>query len=564
MTLPVVLFFLTSWSQLRVIDDDDRIHRHEPQAFPRWTSQSSASRQVVVTPTSRKKSRKSKATTSDRTSRLKLKTSSGSQQHAHKTSLDRQKNFISSTTTTTTPVEPVRLPNRFLSGLNADDVAHQRMSYDTKLFPVLPLDYRSSSRFPVPVHFVVGATPASLDSPSLPTKWLLDGLEQSQYLQVVAVSYYHNARHVWTARRVARGMELSPPSVRANSTPLVWAVDWSSLQQDCHALLRVLQSEATHPFPTSQQYLLLLDSSGSARQDLTCRPLLAKYFDDNKIRMAKRSIVANRFWSDHDQWVNIGQVVAPQPLTVDQIGKSARPPPVLHMPLVVRDDIVKLLCNFTTAYNGGLDKKQEHRFVTYPVHAKRFADVTFFWRKGDYSHYGKLRRRVSEIVQSLNNVIVDAKHGGRKQQRVRTLVRIFGDEDGAEQEIAQYDYVQQLLSTKIVVVAQRDEWEDQYPLLEAMAGGAMVMTDAMLSLPSGLVDGQHVVVYDSAKSLRELILFYLHPKHEQKRLSIAKAGWELVMQRHRSWHRMEETIFGKPLTAVNPPFQVTPVAVTSS
>jgi hypothetical protein len=406
---------------------------------------------------------------------------------------------------------------------------------------------------------------------------------------VVAVTYYHNPRHVWTAELVdstKQAKEAGSFSTVSNHTaistttpPLVWAVDWSSMQQDCHALLRVLQSVATAKATaiTSHQYILLLDSSGSVRQDVPCHSLLLKFVgnDRKKIRLAKRSIVQQRYWMDQEQWVHVGEIVPQLPFdkkTNDEQGDSIVATPVLHMPLVIRDDIVELLYNLTapkTQPPERLDTRrashhlrhhrgssQQPRFLEYPFPVKRLADVTFFWRKGDYSHYGKLRRKVSNIVQSLDKVYLG---GG---QRIRTLVRIFGDEDGIEAGVTQLEYVQQLLRSKIVVVAQRDEWEDQYGLLEAMACGAMVMTDVMLSLPSmGLVNGKHVVLYDSDKSLRELILYYLHPKHEQKRLAIAKRGWQVAMERHRSWHRIEEMIFGKPLTAVTAPFEVTSPAL---
>jgi spore maturation protein CgeB len=108
------------------------------------------------------------------------------------------------------------------------------------------------------------------------------------------------------------------------------------------------------------------------------------------------------------------------------------------------------------------------------------------------------------------------------------------------------EYVKALLTTKIVVVAQRDNWEDHYRLFEAYAGGSMVMSDTMLSLPDGLVDGESIVIYNSLDELRSQILYYL--EHEDKRLEIARRGFEIAIKQHRSYHWMEKIFFGKQLT----------------
>jgi spore maturation protein CgeB len=110
-------------------------------------------------------------------------------------------------------------------------------------------------------------------------------------------------------------------------------------------------------------------------------------------------------------------------------------------------------------------------------------------------------------------------------------------------------YVESLLTTKIVVVAQRDNWEDHYRLFEAFVGGAMVMTDLMISLPEGLIDGDNIVMYRSKDNLRELLLHYLNPKQDEVRLAIARKGYEVAMEQHRSYHRMEEVFYGKRLSS---------------
>mmetsp|Transcript_196 Transcript_196/g.400 ORF Transcript_196/g.400 Transcript_196/m.400 type:complete len:132 (+) Transcript_196:195-590(+) len=106
----------------------------------------------------------------------------------------------------------------------------------------------------------------------------------------------------------------------------------------------------------------------------------------------------------------------------------------------------------------------------------------------------------------------------------------------------QKEYVDTLTSTKIVVTSQRDRWEDHYRLMEALATGALVMTDPMSSLPRYLKDGESLVVYHSLAELKEKILYYLD--HDDERLAIARKGHWIAMNHHRSWHGLERIIFG--------------------
>lgn len=103
-----------------------------------------------------------------------------------------------------------------------------------------------------------------------------------------------------------------------------------------------------------------------------------------------------------------------------------------------------------------------------------------------------------------------------------------------------------MLEAKIIIVTQRDAWEDHYRLMEALVSGAMVMTDKMLSLPRGLENGTSVVEFESAEDLRQQILHYI--RHPKERIEIARRGREVAMTYHRTWHRIEEVVFGRPLS----------------
>ena len=110
----------------------------------------------------------------------------------------------------------------------------------------------------------------------------------------------------------------------------------------------------------------------------------------------------------------------------------------------------------------------------------------------------------------------------------------------------QNEYVKTLVSSKIVVVSQRDLWEDSYRLMEALVSGAMVMTDPMLTLPTGLVDRESIVVYQSLEDLPVLVTYYL--TNEAERSDIAQRGHHVALSLHRPHHWMERLFFGKVVT----------------
>ena len=56
----------------------------------------------------------------------------------------------------------------------------------------------------------------------------------------------------------------------------------------------------------------------------------------------------------------------------------------------------------------------------------------------------------------------------------------------------------------------------------------------------GYVHEQNVIAYNSLKELEQQIHFYL--SHPEKRKKIARAGYELSMEKHRSWHVVERIL----------------------
>lgn len=149
--------------------------------------------------------------------------------------------------------------------------------------------------------------------------------------------------------------------------------------------------------------------------------------------------------------------------------------------------------------------------------------------------YANFRNRVS-------NLLLD--YG--KKHNWKTYVGLAGKPLRQGRRGVVDDYIEMLLSTKIVVLAQRDRWEDHYRLMEALISGSLVLHDFMHGLPAGLENGTSIVEYTTPANLESLIKYYL--EHDEERIEIGRKGREVAMKRHRTWHRIEEVIFGEILS----------------
>ncbi|GAX19467.1 hypothetical protein FisN_19Hh041 [Fistulifera solaris] len=121
------------------------------------------------------------------------------------------------------------------------------------------------------------------------------------------------------------------------------------------------------------------------------------------------------------------------------------------------------------------------------------------------------------------------------------FVGLAGHFQPAARYSAQSDYLRKLAESKIVVVSQKDNLEDQNSLMEALVSGAMVMTDPMLTLPNELEHNVSVVVYHSLDDLVTKVQYYL--EHEDERVAIAKTGYDIAMNQYRSWQLVERMVF---------------------
>jgi Glycosyl transferases group 1 len=319
----------------------------------------------------------------------------------------------------------------------------------------------------------------------------------------------------------------------------------------------------------------------------------------NNVRHVRQQIVQGRNWDKDKRWINEG-VAVPRTATkyLDQCFASSIPlidgivfnvdaekqqnpttttagaaaassasasassssssneNPYLHAPYTVRSDYVdavkqtyrKYLPTIEAHQRDGDDRNRvEHLLL--PPDTYRPIDACHLFNPKSKEPKAELRKAVSrtllEIQQQQQQQQIDRRNNN---------ITIIADSISVGAQIGrtsiQTRYLEVLLTCKVVVVAQRDEWEDHYRLFEAIVGGALVMTDFMWSLPHGYQDGVNIVVYRNLDDLRTKLLYYLNPQHESKRLTIAHAGWKLAMESHRTFHWMERIFFGRPLTTI--------------
>jgi len=187
----------------------------------------------------------------------------------------------------------------------------------------------------------------------------------------------------------------------------------------------------------------------------------------------------------------------------------------------------------TTTTMGAKEDEQGHDDdpVVYSADLPRPIDAATFWAPGDTSYSASLRSEVSKAVQEL-----------QKSHNVSVITAVEGQRGKNGRRRVQEEYVNALLDTKIYVLCQRDGWEDHIRLFEALVSGAMVMSDPMRDFPTGLSDGETIVVYWGIEDMQNKVLYYLNK--EEERLRIASQGRQLALSQHRMWHRYENLILG--------------------
>jgi Glycosyl transferases group 1 len=272
------------------------------------------------------------------------------------------------------------------------------------------------------------------------------------------------------------------------------------------------------------------------------------------VRYVMQQTVRKRQWNSTLHFVDVGTMYDPRNVSECWGGRA-----LLHVPYTVRDDVadaVLLLARMQSSTRPVLPTSlspSTNRHLLQPIQDPTFFQSSPFWRHIDVAHMWEYdatcaassshAKRVRMPCELRNQVTLALhQHFVPPQYNVRTKI---ADSLGVRTEV-QNEYVRTLVASKIVVVAQRDLWEDSYRLMEALVCGAMVLTDPMLTLPMGLVDRESIVIYQSLEDLPVLIDYYL--RNDAERIKIARRGHHVALSLHRPHHWMERLFFGKVVT----------------
>jgi hypothetical protein len=159
----------------------------------------------------------------------------------------------------------------------------------------------------------------------------------------------------------------------------------------------------------------------------------------------------------------------------------------------------------------------------------RPVDVAHFWN-ANVTKRAKARALISTTLEKMR----------LRYPNLTIFTDIVGTQGRQGRQGVHTEYARALLEVKIVVLSQRDRYEDHYRLFEALVSGAMVMTDPALSFPWGVVHNETISVYTSLNEMRSQIIHYL--QHDEERWRIAKAGRELALKHHLPRHRWEDLL----------------------
>ena len=379
-------------------------------------------------------------------------------------------------------------------------------AYDSSLHPVLSEIPTKPSRIKVGLVTVLPLAGETMH-------FLYDGVMGSEYMELVGVM---NLRE----NNRTESTNIATPELKA-SDAAVWIVDGNRAAKLQHPFLETLVQSPSSP--TTTWKVLLIDFSDRFQFQLR-RYHRLEIWDKSHIRIAVRSIVQGRHFQAQDNRMVLGRI-APNLETAGG--------PMLHCPYAVRSDIVETL---KSVLSNEADK--DDQIWKRP----RTIDVFHPWNIAYKEGKSKFRNVVSKMVRSWNATAVNSR-------LLITSIEEQGPRRTVGRNAANHEYVQAMLSAKIVVVTQKDDWEDHYRLMEALVCGCLVFADTMVVAPHGLEHGKNVIFFSSLDELQDRAMYYL--VHERERLEIAKRGWKLAMGRHRSWHRMEELLFGRPLTGFN-------------
>jgi Glycosyl transferases group 1 len=300
----------------------------------------------------------------------------------------------------------------------------------------------------------------------------------------------------------------------------LWVLDSHHILESCDIIFDWMQQTLTAR--NNKKWKILAVDYGDAHDKVYECEKLAKaaegwYF------VAKRSIEVGREWDEGLQFPRRGSLTK-------STSKS-----IMHSPYPARTDVAREIANVVT--KKGLSSPVD-------VNLLRDLDVSHFYARqtnvGTKAYFDNLRNGINSILRFMDGMVLG------NNRKLTTFCGLAGKDKKLGRNVVSPEYINTMLRSKIIVVAQRDAWSDHYRLMEALSSGAMILADETLILPRGLRHGESLIMFHSYSDLREKLLYYL--QHDEERLLVAKKGWDIAMGYHRSWHAMESLIFGHPIT----------------
>ena len=435
----------------------------------------------------------------------------------------------------------------FLSNNNDKDLPPPICTSRTIKFPVFPsvkvkqdTTDKEKMKKPLTVGLVTSNEPFKVTTKHV----LVDGLEGSKHFD-------------WTVTCLLK----DNVGCRFDRSVDLWILDLVRLRtMDWNFINHALTQQLLHPAHTSTApkfKVLLIDYTDQINfEDLkffvklglinnATSPSTARN-NHAHLRLALSTIVQGRHYDHRTKQIRPGSLI-----DIDrwQIGGG----PILQTSYTIRSDVVDAMQRVLSIgpAKGSTTNTQISHDCDRPM------DIIHLWQPETGSkqtrNAARFRDDVSLLVQAMNGTTQPTGHSASSSSiPLTTSIEIHGTLGIKGRSNVDLEYLEALLSSKIVVVTQRDKWEDHYRLMEALCcSGALVVSDDMLSLPVGLRNGTNIVLFRSTQELESLLRYYL--SHEQERLEIAKRGYRVAMGQHRAWHRLEELVFGCPLTSVGMP-----------
>jgi hypothetical protein len=353
---------------------------------------------------------------------------------------------------------------------------------------------------------------------------LRDGIDNSQYLQQT-FDVDDNDAEIWAVDLLR---------TQCNELASIVGESLGRRKQQRQILVGEEQSH-DQPSPTWRMVLFDFNDAGTAGH-LDCMETLATILGRRNIEYGCRQFYKGRNISliGTDEGSPFETYGTPQNFTMEeQYGPPSQSVHVLRYP--VRTDMKTEFDYMWVTF------QETHNTTKWDLISKpREIDVATFTNPDSVLVQSiRLRGFVSQIIRNMSSTIYTVATS-TKHEELRVFAQETGSTDEAGRSTPSAGYVQTMFETKIVVTAQRDYHEDHYRFMEAIVSGAMVMTDPMHPLPMGYEHGKNVVVYTSLQELRDLIMYYI--QNPSERLRIARAGYDLAMDHHRSWHVVERVL----------------------